>query len=659
MKKKVTSGLLAIALITSLLTVAGQPVYAANTIYATDIVSSAHSLAGRYPYKLGGYAPSQGGFDCTGLIYYIYHTQLGYSMTLEQARSKSKLLAMGERIDNKSDLLPGDIVQYTISHVGIYIGNNTVIHAGKTYGVTKISIHSPDLIFSYGIRLPGIKQDNTGTSPGHSSGTTTPDQSLPTVTSTESGNWTITIPANYKLFLYAGNTSTSSATYVSARSSSYSINCSQRATLSNGAVRYYARFNESDYYWFAYTSGMSVQNNAATKIHTINFNANGGSVSTSYKQVKAGETYGDLPTPTRSGYTFDGWYTAASGGTQVTSSTTVNLSSDQITLYAHWTANVPTYTVKSGSWGVTVPRNYVMFLYNDANSTSSYSSYTTAGPYDAQTFLCDQQAILSDGTIRYATGFFEGDVLVTKWFTLTDVMSVEDYKSLPTYTVSLNANGGSVSPSAITVRQGSTYGDLPQPTRTGYTFAGWYTAATGGTQVKATYGLSVNANHTLYAHWTANGSIASGTWNSVMTASSGSWKLDAEGTLTIAATGTLYKLHNSDGSLAGYEDQIKRVVIEEGPTEIFNLCIGMKNLVSVELPSSLTSIGSAAFNDCTSLQSITIPENVSYLSINAFHGCNSLKYISVSPQNAWYYSIGNVVYEKSTGQIVVSPEGRS
>lgn len=52
--------------------------------------------------------------------------------------------------------------------------------------------------------------------------------------------------------------------------------------------------------------------------------------------VTNGETYGNLGTPTKDGYTFDGWYTREYGGSKVTSSTTVDLTSDQ-TLYAHWT----------------------------------------------------------------------------------------------------------------------------------------------------------------------------------------------------------------------------------------------------------------------------------------------------------------------------------
>jgi len=48
--------------------------------------------------------------------------------------------------------------------------------------------------------------------------------------------------------------------------------------------------------------------------------------------------YAPLPTPTRSGYTFDGWFTASSGGTQITNTTTVSSSvSLNQTLYAQWT----------------------------------------------------------------------------------------------------------------------------------------------------------------------------------------------------------------------------------------------------------------------------------------------------------------------------------
>lgn len=90
--------------------------------------------------------------------------------------------------------------------------------------------------------------------------------------------------------------------------------------------------------WTAFT----VQS-ASSKNVKITFNTNGGSVSQNSKTVTSGSTYGSLPTPLRDGYTFDGWYTSASGGSQVTSSSTC---SSNITLYAHWTAVPKQKTVK-------------------------------------------------------------------------------------------------------------------------------------------------------------------------------------------------------------------------------------------------------------------------------------------------------------------------
>lgn len=70
----------------------------------------------------------------------------------------------------------------------------------------------------------------------------------------------------------------------------------------------------------------------------ITFNANGGVVATEDKTVAYDETYGDLPTPTRKGYTFKGWFTQEQGGTQVQSKDYVRITQD-ITLYAQWEKN--------------------------------------------------------------------------------------------------------------------------------------------------------------------------------------------------------------------------------------------------------------------------------------------------------------------------------
>lgn len=70
----------------------------------------------------------------------------------------------------------------------------------------------------------------------------------------------------------------------------------------------------------------------------VSFNANGGTSSASSGTYVVGEIYGNsLPSATRVGYTFDGWYTSADGGTLVVNSSTVT--SGNKTLYAHWTKN--------------------------------------------------------------------------------------------------------------------------------------------------------------------------------------------------------------------------------------------------------------------------------------------------------------------------------
>lgn len=69
----------------------------------------------------------------------------------------------------------------------------------------------------------------------------------------------------------------------------------------------------------------------------LTFDPNGGEVATTEKLIYYGQPYGELPTPTRTGYGFTGWYTEADGGTQVNADTVVTVLANQ-TLYAHWDA---------------------------------------------------------------------------------------------------------------------------------------------------------------------------------------------------------------------------------------------------------------------------------------------------------------------------------
>ena len=71
--------------------------------------------------------------------------------------------------------------------------------------------------------------------------------------------------------------------------------------------------------------------------HTVTFNSQGGNAIAA-RTVQAGQAIGALPTPTRANHTFAGWWTAATGGTQVTASTVVNAN---MTIHARWISNAP------------------------------------------------------------------------------------------------------------------------------------------------------------------------------------------------------------------------------------------------------------------------------------------------------------------------------
>ena len=217
--------------------------------------------------------------------------------------------------------------------------------------------------------------------------------------------------------------------------------------------------------------------------YTVTFNGNGGTVSSSSKKVSYDGTYGTLPTASLTGYTFQGWYTAKSGGTQVVAGTKVTITGNQ-TLYARWKAN--TYTVVFNGNGGTISGNSSKTVTYNATygtlPTASRTGYTFTGWYTATSGGTQVAA----GTTVKITG---NQTLYAQW-------------RANTYTVTFNANGGSVSTGSKSVTYGGTYGTLPTPTKSGNRFDGWFTAATGGTQVATGTKVSITSNQTLYAHWT-------------------------------------------------------------------------------------------------------------------------------------------------------------
>ena len=73
------------------------------------------------------------------------------------------------------------------------------------------------------------------------------------------------------------------------------------------------------------------------KTYTLTFNANRGKIGTKSKKLATKKSYGTLPKPTRSGYTFEGWFTKKSGGKKV--SKTTKMVAKNTVIYAQWKKN--------------------------------------------------------------------------------------------------------------------------------------------------------------------------------------------------------------------------------------------------------------------------------------------------------------------------------
>ena len=91
------------------------------------------------------------------------------------------------------------------------------------------------------------------------------------------------------------------------------------------------------------TSDITLYAKWTAKTSTITWNANGGSVTPPTSTYTYDGATVTLPTPTRDGYTFNGWFTAASGGTKITEVGTTNKPSADVEYFAQWTIN--SYTV--------------------------------------------------------------------------------------------------------------------------------------------------------------------------------------------------------------------------------------------------------------------------------------------------------------------------
>ena len=213
----------------------------------------------------------------------------------------------------------------------------------------------------------------------------------------------------------------------------------------------------------------------------VTFNPSGGTVSPTTRSVANGATVGTLPTPTQTGYDFKGWWTAKSGGTQVTASTKVTAN---VTYYAHWQAKAFTVSFIATNGKISGARSKTVKF----NGTYGTLPTATQEGYNFLGWFTER----SGGTQVTAA---------TKVTATADHTLYSHWKKAASCKVTFNATGGTVSPTTRSVASGATVGSLPTPTQAGYDFKGWWTAKSGGTQVTAS--TKVTANVTYYAHWQA------------------------------------------------------------------------------------------------------------------------------------------------------------
>jgi uncharacterized repeat protein (TIGR02543 family) len=214
----------------------------------------------------------------------------------------------------------------------------------------------------------------------------------------------------------------------------------------------------------------------------ITYDANGGSApSGGAATTITGGTISSLATTSRTGYTFSGWFTAASGGTQITTSAAHTRSANFI-LYAQWSGNSLTVTYDSqGGSAVTS---------GSVNSGANISAAPTA-PTRAGYTLSGWSTTSTGSVVTFPFAHNQ-----TANFTLFAIWSAN------ALTVTYNAKGGTTV-SDGTVNTAASISAAPTaPTRTGYTLSGW-SATDGGTVVTFPYAHGQTANFTLYAKWIA------------------------------------------------------------------------------------------------------------------------------------------------------------
>lgn len=235
------------------------------------------------------------------------------------------------------------------------------------------------------------------------------------------------------------------------------------------------------------TSG-NLSDTVSVTFYKTGLNTNGGSVSPSYVITKSGNSF-ILPTPTRSGYIFNGW--SASSEAVSGNVTSVTPTGNKM-YYATWSyidSTKPIGAISSTN-NVATEQTVTLNLSDNVGVAGYY--WGTSSNYLSNTYT---EAALNNVTKNVTeSGTYYLTVKDTSG-NISDTVSVTFYKTI------LNANNGSVSPSYVITKSGNSF-TLPTPTRSGYIFNGW-SASSSETSGNIT-SCTPTSNTTYYPTWEGN-----------------------------------------------------------------------------------------------------------------------------------------------------------
>ena len=222
--------------------------------------------------------------------------------------------------------------------------------------------------------------------------------------------------------------------------------------------------------------------------YTVTVQDDGNGTASASPATAAAGTEITLSATADSGYHFKEWQ-VVSGGVTIAGNKFTMPSSD-VTVKAIFEADAPT--------------TYAVTVENDGHGSGTASPATAAaGTEITLSATANSGYHFKEWQVVSGTMTIAGNKFAMPSSDVT-VKAIFEENAPTTYTVTFNANGGTASADSMQTGADGKLTSLPTATRSGsYSFDGWYTAASGGTQITTAYVFS--ANTTVYAHWTYTG----------------------------------------------------------------------------------------------------------------------------------------------------------